>query len=93
MTTELAFVRSLPPDTLRRNQLNHHAVAEQLRRHVGEWALVTTSRTRKGAHEAARRIRLGLHAAYLPAYSHDAEVRTSEAGVHQVWARRRVSVR
>lgn len=87
MADDLVIVDRLPPDMDPTRASRPVEVAAAARRNPGKWVLLDDEcSTRKSAQGVAWRIRNG-HRATFPDRAYDADVITSEDGVHQVWVR------
>ena len=60
------------PPPIPTEPIDHVAVADELRRHPGEWAIVQRNPSRPAAQQLARRIRDAVSAAYAPRGSFEA---------------------
>ena len=62
-------------------------IADELRRHPGEWAVVKHSATDRGPVNSSHRgIRSGMLVAFRPAGDFDAKTRTNPDGGFDLWA-------
>lgn len=88
MPEDLVFVDRLPPDMAPRRRTKYEDIAAQLRKNPRRWALIRDDcEVRKTAQETGYHIQNGKTLAFRPAGAFEARAVTSEAGVHQVWAR------
>ncbi len=86
LPTRIRFEEPPPRKHRSLKKTKHEIIADKLKNHPGEWALIGTLGTVSSMNTTAHAIRYGKLPAYAPTGSFEAVGRTVN-GKHRVWAR------